>query len=263
MRGTWTICCRELAGLFLTPLGWMLLVAALFTSGFLFIAQLADAQGNILYALEGALGGGPLFWMLMITLPPLLCMRLLAEESRTGTLEYLLTAPVSDAAVIVGKYLAATLFMALLWLSVPVYGMALHMLGTPPDWAALWVTYLGAVLVSSLFVSIGLFASSLTQAPLLAAFLAFISCTLWLMLPWVVGMLMSQLRDTLTRFADDWATADAWIQNALESMDVFSHFGRSFLLGWLDTSELVFFVTWPAFFLFLTIRSLETRRWRI
>jgi ABC-2 type transport system permease protein len=263
LRGTWTICCRELAGLFLTPLGWMLLVAALFTSGFLFIAQLADAQGNILYALEGALGGGPLFWMLMITLPPRLCMRLLAEESRTGTLEYLLTAPVSDAAVIVGKYLAATLFMALLWLSVPVYGLALHMLGTPPDWAALWVTYLGAALVSSLFVSIGLFASSLTQAPLWAAFRAFISCTLWLMLPWVVGMLMSQLRDTLTRFADDWATADAWIQNALESMDVFSHFGRSFLLGWLDTSELVFFVTWPAFFLFLTIRSLETRRWRI
>lgn len=262
MKGTWTICRRELAGLFLTPLGWMLLVAALFTSGFLFYAQLTDSSNNVRYALEGALGGGPLFWMLMITLPPLLCMRLLAEESRTGTLEYLLTAPVSDMAVIVGKYLAATLFMALLWLSVPMYGLTLHVLGTPPDWSALWVAYLGAVLVSSLFVSIGLFASSLTQAPLLAAFLAFIACTLWLMLPWVVGMVLSQLRNSLARFADSWDTADGWIQGALESMNVFSHFGRSFLPGILDSSELVFFVTWPAFFLFLTVRSLETRRWR-
>ncbi len=263
MRSALIICRRELAGLFLTPLGWMLLVVALFTSGFLFFAQLESAGGNIRYALEGALGGGPLFWMLMITLPPLLCMRLLAEESRTGTLEYLLTAPVSDAAVIVGKYLAATLFMALLWLSVPIYGLTLHLLGTPPDWAALAVAYLGAVLVSSLFVSIGLFASSLTNAPLLAAFLAFIACTLWLMLPWIVGLLMSQLRDSLSRFANGWDAADAWIQGALESMNVVAHFGRSFLPGILDSSELMFFMTWPAFFLFMTVRSLEARRWRI
>jgi ABC-2 type transport system permease protein len=153
--------------------------------------------------------------------------------------------------------------MALLWLSVPIYGFVLHLLGTPPDWSALWVAYLGSVLVSSLFVSIGLFASSLTQAPLLAAFLAFVACTLWLMLPWLVDLIMAELRDSLTRFADDWETADKWIQGALESMNVFAHFGRSFLPGILDTSELVFFLTWPAFFLFLTVRSLETRRWRI
>ncbi|MCA9002998.1 MAG: hypothetical protein KDB61_13825, partial [Planctomycetes bacterium] len=172
-------------------------------------------------------------------------------------------APVSDAAVIVGKYLAATLFMALLWASVPFYGLVLHWLGTAPDWSALWVAYLGAVLVSSLFVAIGMFASSLTQAPLLAAFLAFVACTLWLMLPWLVDMVLGQLRDSLTMLADDWETADRWIQGALESMNVFSHFGRSFLPGILDTSELVFFVTWPSFFLFLTVKSLEAKRWRI
>ena len=106
MQGTWVIYRRELAGLFLAPLGWVLLFLALFANG-LFVYLLLDAtRGDIGTVLRSALGGGTLFWALLVFLPPLLAMRMMAEESRTGTLEYLLTAPVADGAVVLGKWLA-------------------------------------------------------------------------------------------------------------------------------------------------------------
>ena len=92
MQGTWVIYRRELAGLFLAPLGWVLLFLALFANG-LFVYLLLDAtRGDVGTVLRSALGGGTLFWALLVFLPPLLAMRMMAEESRTGTLEYLLTA---------------------------------------------------------------------------------------------------------------------------------------------------------------------------
>ena len=263
MKGTLTIFRKELASLFWTPMGWMLLVAALFANGFLMWAQLAAGGGNVTVALQASLGRGLLFWMLLVTLPPLLSMRLFAEESRAGTLEYLLTAPITDVAVVVGKFLAATMFMAILWLSVPLYGAVMHLLGTPPDWIALGCAYLGAVLVSGLLVSISLLASSLVRAPLLAAFLAFMACFLWISLPSMVQMILAPLRELFAHWTGGWEAAERWIQMAVRSMDVPRHFLTSFLPGVLDTAELVFFVTWTSFFLFLTTRSLEARRWRV
>ncbi|HPF14213.1 MAG: ABC transporter permease [Planctomycetes bacterium] len=263
MKGTWVIFRRECASLFWTPLGWLLLVAAVLLNGLLYWAQLNQTGGNVTASLSAAMGWGIVFWMVMIFLPPLLAMRLLAEESRTGTLEYLLTAPVSDAAVIVGKFLAATTFMAVLWSSVLLYGLQLQWLGSPPDWAALLCAYLGAILVSGLFVSLSLLASSLTQAPLLAAFLAIIGCTGWLLLPMLMQSALAQLRDILAQWVGGWDRAEAWIQSGIRSIDVAMHFQQSFLPGVLDSAELVFFLTWSGLFLFLTIRSLEARRWRV
>ncbi len=263
MRGVTIIFRRECASLFWTPLGWLLLVAAVFLNGLLFWAQLNATGGNITAALQSALGWGVVFWAIMIFLPPLLGMRLLAEEARTGTLEYLFTSPVTDAAVVIGKFMAATFFMAVLWLSVLIYGLCLHLAGFPPDWAALLTAYLGAVLVSSVFISISLFASSLTEAPLLAAFLAIIACASWLLMPGVADLVLGQLRDVLAEFAGGWSQAESLIQGAVRSMDVALHFQQSFLPGVLDSAELVFFITWPALFLFLTIRSLEARRWKV
>jgi len=262
MKGMATILRRELASLFWTPMGWMLLVVSLFVNGFLVWAQLAATGGNVTIALQGGLGKGFLFWMLLITLPPLLSMRLFAEEARSGTLEYLLTSPVTDAAVVIGKFLAATTFMALLWLSVPAYGAIVHQLGTPPDWAALWCAYFGAVLVSGLFVGISLLASSLVRAPLLAAFLAFMACFLWLALPSILSMILVPLRDLFATWTQDWQAVESMLLSAIRSMDVTRHFAQSFMPGVLDSAEVIFFVTWTGFFLFLTTRALEARRWR-
>ena len=262
MKGLRTIFGRELASLFWTPMGWMLLVVALFANGFLMWGQLAAQGGDVTQALQGTLGRGVLFWMLLVTLPPLLAMRLFAEESRSGTLEYLLTAPVGDAAVVLGKFAAATFFMALLWLSVPIYGAIVHYLGTPPDWAGLWCAYLGAVLVSGLFVGISLLASSLVRTPLLAAFLAFMACFFWMTLPSLVQMLLAPLRDLFAHWAGGWERAESWIVIATRSIDVPRHFAQSFLPGVLDSAEIIFFLTWTAWFLFMTVRALEARRWR-
>jgi ABC-2 type transport system permease protein len=262
VKGTLVIYRRELAGLFRAPIGWLLLLLALAANGFLFYAYMSGSRGNVTASLEGALGGGPTFWAFIVLLPPLLAMRMLSEESGNGTLEYLLTAPITDAAVVVGKHLAATTFMAILWSSVLIYAAAIHMAGAAPDWAALLCTYVGAVLVSGLFLSIGLLASCLSSTPLLAAFLAFLACVTWLMIPQLVNLIMGQVRVWFESSAGGLVAAENWIRGALDKMDVLRHFQTSFRLGVLDSAELVFFLTWPAFFLFLTVRALEARRWR-
>lgn len=262
MRGTWILFRRELAGLFLSPLAWILLWIALLLNGAFFWLYLSAADGDVSAALQASLGQGIVFWVLLVVLPPLLTMRLVSEESRTGTLEYLLTAPITDAGVVVGKFLAAWAFLAILWLSVPAYGLTVQVLGVAPDWGSLLGGYLGAVLASGLFVAIGMLVSSATSTPLLAAFLGFVACLLWLSLPFLANLVVSQLGLLLSRWPDVVEAVQRAATRALHQVNVGAHLQGSFLMGVLDTSELVFFASWILFFLFLTVRSLEMRRWR-
>ena len=97
MRGGFEIFRRELSALFLGPLAWVLLCLGLLFNGLFTLLYLREGGGLVNPALELALGRGLPFWFLMLTLPPLVTMRMISEESRSGMLEYLLTAPVSDA----------------------------------------------------------------------------------------------------------------------------------------------------------------------
>ncbi|MFT4540459.1 MAG: ABC-2 type transport system permease protein [Planctomycetota bacterium] len=262
MHGMLTIYRREIASMFLSPMAWVLLAIALLLNGIFFTEYLDQTGGDVSASLGLALGGSWLFWGYLVMLPPLLTMRSISEESRAGTLEYLLTAPVTDAAVILGKFFASTTFLALLWLSVPIYALKIHTLGVAPDWSGLIGIYLGSVLVSGLFVSIGLLSSSLTNIPIMAAFLAFIACLSWLLL----GMLGSGLASLATMALAPWPelleTVHFFIAEGITRANVVGHFQTSFRLGVFDSAEVIFFVTWTGFFLFLTVRSLEARRWR-
>jgi ABC-2 type transport system permease protein len=240
-----TIFRRELAGLFIAPLAWILLTVSLAFTGWLFVTILKDTQGDIVAATRFAGGESLTYWALMIFLPPLLTMRMISEESRNGLLEFLLTSPVSDGAVVLGKFFAAWTFMALFWSSNLIYAGALHGLGGPPDWPPVIGGYLGAVLVSGLFCAIGLFSSSLTKAPILAAFGAMCGSLMILILPQLAGLF-------------DWE----WLTEEVAAVDVMSHFHRSFLVGLLDTKVLVFFLASTGFFLFLASRAVEAKRWR-
>ena len=262
MKGLSVIYRRELAGMFFSPLAWVLLFVALFLNGVLFVVYLRAAQGDVGHSLGLSLGQGYFFWIFPVVLPPLLTMRMLAEEARTGTLEFLLTAPVTEVAVVVGKFLAATTFMAILWTAVASYGLAVSFVGTSPDWGQVIGGWMGAILISALCVSIGLVANTLTSTPLIAAFLGFVGCATWIALPPVVGVVVQELRTLLSGIVGGVDRAEEWIRAGLSMMDVAAHVQASFLRGVLDTSELVFFATWIAFFLFLTVRLLETRRWR-
>lgn len=252
MRGFLAVYRRELAGLFLAPLAWVLLCVALALKGFFFTFFLKALGGDVDQALQLDLGQSVPYWALMLLLPPLLTMRMISEESRAGVLEFLLTAPVTDLAVVLGKLLAATTFLALLWGSALVYGGVLALLGAAPDWGALLGAWLGSVMLSALFCAIGLVASALSGTPLLAAFLAAI-----------VNLSMFSLhflRDQLGRFLN--LPPGHWSEDALRQVDVAAHFNGSFALGVLDSAHVVFFLAWTAFFTFLAVRLVEVRRWR-
>jgi ABC-2 type transport system permease protein len=248
MSGFLTIFRRELAGLFLSPLAWVLLCVALVLNGLLFTKYVELTGGDVGLAFSLALGNGRPFWGLMLFLPPLLTMRMVSEEARSGLLEFLLTAPVSDFAVILGKAAAATTFMAVLWSTTLLHGLVLQMLGTGPDWLPLLGAVLGATLVSGLFCAIGIAMSAATSVPIVAAFLAFIANTFLFSLP-VLGTLFKLPRGH-------------WVNYALGHTDVITQFQASFGTGVLDTKHLVFFVAWTGFFVFLATRLLEARRWR-
>ena len=245
MTGLLTIYRRELAGLFLAPLAWILLSATVVYCAFFFLAAMEQGGGEVNLALS-YMHRGP-FWFLVVFVPPLLTMRMISEETRSGLLEFLLTAPISDTAVVVGKAAAATTFMGIAWSCLLLYGVLVHALGAPPDWGQLAMQWLGAVLVSGLLSSLGLVASAISGTPIVAAFLAILLNIVLLVLPMAVGMARGALRET----------AEA----ALALVDVSSHFERSFLTGALDTSDLVFFGSWTAVALFLAVRLVESRRW--
>lgn len=261
MRGALVIARRELAGLFKAPFAWILLLVVLFLNGMVFRAVLVQTGGNVTAALDAVMAGR-FFWFWLLLLPPLLAMRLIAEETRTGTLEYLLTAPVGDASVVSGKFIAGLAYLAVIWSSSLVYAVALARAGGQPDWAAVIGTYVGTVLVSGVFVALGLLMGTLTGTPLLAAFLGVAACVVWMLLPYFGGRLAELVVPLVTDSADAALRLRGKVDALLANMDAVRHFQRSFQRGILDTAELVFFASWTAFFLFLAARSLEARRWR-
>lgn len=247
MRGLGTIYRRELTGLFLSPLAWVLLCAALIFDAFFFLTILEGTGGRVDSSLGVMQGGGLPFWILLVVLPPLLTMRMISEESRSGMLEFLLTAPVSDGALVLGKALAATSFLAVVHAAVPLYALALQILGAPPDWGLVFTGWVGAVLVSALFVAIGLVSSAASGTPLLAAFLAFVSNIVIVFLP--IGLV--RLRDS----------APATIDWLMARMGVVANLQGSFQRGVIDSAHGVFFLAWTAALLFLATRVVEARRW--
>lgn len=245
MRGVIAITRRELAGLFVGPLAWALLFIAVLLQGWLFVLYLKTSGGDVDLALRWTVGESWVFWALLVLVPPLLTMRMISEESRTGILEFLLTAPVSDAAVVTGKFIAAVVFLAILWSTVFVYGLVVASLGVAPDWGALLGGWLGAVLCSCLFCAVGLCTSAMTSTPIVAAFGA------------IVVNLVLVTAPLLTGLSDQ-----VWIRRAVARIDVIDHHKSAFLHGVLDTSYVAFFAAWTLFFVFLAVRAVEARRWR-
>jgi ABC-2 type transport system permease protein len=184
----------------------------------------------------------PVVFFMMWWLPPLLTMRLLAEEQKLGTIELLLTAPVYDWEVVIGKYLASlTFFMTTLALTL-YYVLLLYWFGNP-DSGPIWSAYLGTILYGAAALSVGLLASSLTSNQIVAAV---IGVGLLLLLTFI-DLAADQLGGGLSTF--------------LAEVGLRSHFD-DFSRGVVDTSNLVYYLALTGVFLFLTIRSLESRRWR-
>ncbi len=187
----------------------------------------------------------PLFAVLAIVLlflVPSITMRLLAEEKRSGTAELLFTYPLTDWAVILGKFLAALLVYMIFLAFTVSYSLALTFM-TSVDWGAVGTGYLGLVLLGSACLSLGLFASSLTENQIVAGVVGFAL----LLLLWIIGWVQELGGGSLGK--------------VLQFLSLLDHY-ENFTRGVINTRDLVYCLSFVYFFLFLTKRQLESRRWR-
>ena len=190
-------------------------------------------------------------FLMVLMVPGVLTMRCFAEERRTGSIETLMTAPIRDWEVVVGKWLAATVFFALLWLPTVVLLWVLTwdwFTGADIAFGPVFAGYFGLFLLSAMLLAFGCFASSLTDNLLLAAIVAILFSFGLLQLP---GM----LRTRVVAGQDD-----LYLNQLLEKFDVLGNFNLWFARGLIDTSQIWFFVGGTAFFLFLTTLSISARR---
>ncbi len=248
MRNLPTIARRELAAYFFSPIAYVVLTLFLLVQGYtfwLFASFLSQPNAPRMSMFQFFFGGTFLFWMMLIFVVSALTMRLVAEERRTGTIETLLTAPVTDVEVIVGKFLGAWLFYAFLWAPTLIYVFVMKSYsptGAGPDTGPVAAGYLGTLLVGGSFVAVGLLASTVTRNQIVAAVLSFVILSLLLL----VGI--------LDLFAQD-PTWRALIKhvNLFEQMETFSR-------GIVDTRHLVFHGSIIALALFSAVRVLERKK---
>jgi ABC-2 type transport system permease protein len=236
----WVIFKRELSTYFYTTLGWVVLAGFLLLTGVFFnfrfqVMASADAMSGVLNDLQG----------LILLVSPLIAMRLFAEERRTGTLEMLVTVPVTDTQIVLGKYFGAMAFFCVLLLPSLVFVAVLFKLGNPEP-GMLIIGYLGVILTAGVLIAIGLFISALTRNQITAGAITFVV---------FIGLMAFQFL-----VASVWQLEKPW-DKIVANVSIFTHY-VSFGKGVLDSIDLVYFLSVAVFFLFLAVRVLEARRWK-
>ena len=236
MSKIWAIASRELRSYFVSPLAYVVAAFFMLVAGYLFSLILYHTKQASLTPLFSNLA------VMFLLITPALTMRLLADERRTGTIELLMTSPLTDRDLVLGKYLASILYLAFLLVLTLVFPLILAASGKP-DWAPIWCGYLGTFLLGSSFMALGVLASSLTSQMIVAAVITFaLSLVVWL-LPSAGQMFGGTANDVMTY------------------MSVINH-QENLNKGILDSTDLMFYLSFIIACLFMTIRSVETYHWR-
>lgn len=243
MRKLAAIVGREWRAYFFSPLAYVILAAFLVMNGMIFYAIVSFL--NLPTAPKGQalpyLFTNTYFWLFNLFVVPIIAMRLFAEERKSGTLELLLTAPVSDAEAVVGKFIGALGFFLTLWAPTLVYVWILRS-QTTIDLGPVAAGYLAIALLGGYFLSVGTFASTLTKNQIVAAILTF-----GILIPiFSAGLLENMVGDAKTR------TALGYL-NLWDHMDEFSR-------GVVDSRRLIYYLSATAFFLFLSVISLAAKK---
>lgn len=239
MRNTTTVATRELGAYFLSPIAYAVMAIFLFATGMAFgLGAFVNGKEPSLRMLFDS-------WMLVILVfvLPMLTMRLLSDEFRSGTIETLMTAPVTDTEIVLGKFLGALGFFLILVAGMLIYPILLAMYGSL-DFKLLACHGIGLIFVGALYISVGLFFSSCTRHQVVAVLVGF-----------ALLALMTFASHALSRQVET-----GWIRAFLQQISVASHF-YDFVRGLLDLNHVVFFLSTTALFLFLTVKRLEMRRW--
>lgn len=237
MRNLMSIAQREMRAYFNGPVAYVLIAIYLVLTTIFFSNQFAP---GLVPEMRATLN---LMVIPLIFLVPMLTMRLVSEELSRGTIETLMTAPVTDTQVIVGKFLGAMGFLLLLLLTTLVYPAVLNVFGDP-DFGPIGSGYLGLVLVGGLFVSIGLLASTVTRSQIVAGMLAV-----------TVLAVMTLLTNYLA------ADLEGWARRAMRYIGFYARY-ENFSMGMIALSDVVYFLSMTAFALFVSVKVLESRKWR-
>lgn len=227
---------REMNSFFVSPTGYIVLTIFLFFYGLFFYSSAAISQQA---SLEDLI---EIVHLLCLVATPFLTMRLLSEEYSRGTIETLMTAPVTDAAVVAAKFLATLAFFALMLLPTLAYVVILCILGQP-DFGSIVSGYLGLLLMGCNFIALGLFCSALTRNQIVAGVLALVL----LLTISVLGYIGRTLGDPFRRVFEYAGSYDQL---------------RPFFAGRIAFRNCFYFLSMTCFWLFLSVRALESRRWR-
>jgi ABC-2 type transport system permease protein len=259
MRNIFAIIERELRTYFISPIAYVVLTAFIFLSGVVFQGLLSQVMTFAMQrAMQGAQAGGPpppvdvpaivtqqflgTVTVLLLFILPMMTMGLFAEEKKRGTIELLLTAPITDFQVVAGKFLAACSFFLILLLSTLVPMSALYIYGDPASGPIL-TNYLGILLYGFSLLAIGLFISTVTENQIVAGILGFATALAF----WFVDLIA--------------AGSDGSMKPVLEYLSVIGHLD-DFMKGVISTSNIIFYLSLMLAGLFLTYRSIDSLRWR-
>jgi ABC-2 type transport system permease protein len=238
---------RELRAYFVSPLAYLVMCFFLIYNGIIFtivISFLNDPRSGGLERPMDQMFQGFFFWIMLAFITTVLTMRLISEELRSGSIEVLMTAPVTETQVVVGKYLAALAFYCALWAPTIAYAFIIGRYSRI-DWGPIAGGYFGIFCLGTLFLAVGVLFSALSKSQLLAAVMTFVVQVAVLFL---VGLL-----DTL--FNGEVAKQAVGYVNLLGHMEEFHK-------GIVDSRHLVYYASAIFFFLFLASRALEDRKWR-
>jgi len=243
MSGIWAIFRKELKTFFVSPIAYVAVFIFIFLTGWMFRAiafqSWPQGEGHLRY-----LYGNMAITFLFVI--PLITMRIFAEEKASGTIELLMTSPVREREVVLGKYLACCALCLLIVVLSFQYAFFLLRYGKP-DVGPIFTGYLGLFLVAISFVAIGVFMSTLTRNQIVAAALTFGTLLLFWIMSWG-----ARTGDTGT------------FSEVLKYLCLYNHlqFESDLAKGLLDTRDLVYFLSFTFIWLFLAVRSLASSRWR-
>lgn len=254
MRNILAIAGKEIRGYFSSPIAYIVIGFYALLFGYFYWVMLTLFERQSMQVTMQMGGGGmninqmlvaPVFMnaeVILLFILPLITMRTYSEEKRSGTIELLLTSPLTDWQIILGKFLGAmALFSAMLAITTIHVGL-LFIFGNP-EWKQVVTTYVGMLLMGGCFISLGLFISSLTKNQIVAAMVTFAVFLLF----WVINWAGSFVGTTT--------------QAVLAHLSIIDHFD-DFAKGIIDTKHLVYYLSFITFGLFLTAKSVDSERWR-
>jgi len=250
MQAYLTLTRRELATFFLSISGYVIIAGLALLVGLDFVTLLNSVGTDpVSMPITQLFFNNLLLWIIIVLTAPVITMRLFALEKASGTFETLTTTPVGDVQIVAAKFTAAVIFFVVMWLPTLAYLFIVQHFANQPgalEKGTLCSMYLGLFLAGSFILSIGCFASALTKSQVVAGMLTLVAGMVLLMLNWL---------------AQNISPLGHWQAQVLSFFNL-SQQMMDFTRGVLDTRVIVFYLTVTFFFLFLTLRVIESRRWK-